>query len=311
MRDAVFTDWKPEYAALWGQVPLKTRHRLHEHPLFGLDAIASLLESYPRSHYSLIEMGAPGERKLWREGELGGLSGREVLEWVAKGRIWINLRRIWEVDRRYRDLLEQSYAEIAERTGGEPMFDLTMGMLISSPRAQVYCHFDLLGQALWQIHGRKRIWLYPNHAPFMTEKDLEDVALFGVEVDMPFHGWFDSYAQVFDLEPGDMAHWPLNAPHRVENHDVLNVSITTEHLTRDIERRHRVNLANGVLRHRFGWTPRSRATTGPSYWAKAALQAAAKRGAWVAAKRAEKRPVEFRLDPSRPGGLLDLAAARA
>lgn len=311
MTSKLFTDWKPEYAALWGRVPLKVRHRLHESPLMSLKAIGELIENYPRSHYSLVEMGAQGGRRFWREGELGGLKGADVIDWIANGRIWINLRRIWEVDRRYRDLLEEAYAEIAHLVPGDRMFDLTMGMLVSSPKAQVYCHFDLLGQMLWQIHGRKRIYLYGNHEPFMTARDLEDVALFGLEVDLKFEPWMDAYGDVFDLEPGDMAHWPLNAPHRVENFDVLNVSVTTEHLTADIERRHRVNLANGILRHRFGYEARSRSTKGASYWAKAVLQSVYKRGRWVAARRAERRPVEFKLDPARKGGLVDLRPASA
>ncbi len=45
-----------------------------------------------------------------------------------------------------------------------------------------------------------------------------------------------------------MLHWPLNCPHRVENRDSVNVSLTTEHYTKEIRTSYAVNYANGLLR---------------------------------------------------------------
>ena len=73
------------------------------------------------------------------------------------------------------------------------------------------------GQWLIQISGRKRVYVYPNTPPFLKPQDLEDIALLNREVDLPYAPWYDAHAQVFDLEPGQMLSWPLNAPHRVEN----------------------------------------------------------------------------------------------
>lgn len=309
--DGVFETWPAHLAEVWGHAPVKLRHRLHLSPLLSMAALADLIDAYPRRHYSLIHMGARHERRFWREGDLGGLKGADVIDWIAGGRMWLNLRRVEEIDGRYGDLLRAAYDAIAAGAPGEAMFNTSMGILISSPEAQVYYHADLPGQALWQIHGAKRIHIYPDRAPFLTPQTLEDIALFGVEVDMPYEDWFDAYATTIDLEPGDMAHWPLNAPHRVENLGVLNVSLTSEHWSRKIARGHRVNVANGLLRHRFGLAPRGRTISGPSYWAKAALQAALRRSSWVERQRAARRPVDFRLDPARRGRVLDLAPAGA
>ncbi|MCC6920836.1 MAG: hypothetical protein IT548_16680 [Alphaproteobacteria bacterium] len=303
----IFTDWKPGYAEQWGHVPLKVAHALHQSPLFTLDAIAELIDAYPRQHYSLIHMGAQGGRRFWKEGELGGLKGRDVIDWIAQGRMWLNLRSVRSVDRRYADLLDAAYEEIAVRAPGAPMFNTSMGILVSSPKAQVYYHCDLPGQALWQIHGRKRILIYPTDKPFLAPENLEDIALFGIEEDVPYHDWFDAHATVLELGPGDMAHWPLNAPHRVENHDMLNVSLTSEHWSDEIVRRHKVNLANGFLRHRFGYAPRSRALSGPGYAAKAVLQGVMRRMKWVEQKRSARRPIEFKLDAATRGGVVAFA----
>ena len=65
-------------------------------------------------------------------------------------------------------------------------------------------------------------YLYPANEPYLPQDELEKIALFGVEVDMRYDPVYDREALVFDLEPGEMLTWPLNAPHRVENYDVLN-----------------------------------------------------------------------------------------
>ncbi len=305
----VFEPWPAHIREVWGRQPTVVRHTLHRSPLLSMAALADLIDSYPRSHYSLINMGARGERRFWKEGDIAGMKGADVIDWIASGRMWLNLRRVDEVDGRYGDLLRAAYDEIAANAPGEAMTNISMGLLISSPGAQVYYHCDLPGQALWQVHGRKRILIYPNTAPFLEPWMLEDIAVLGVEVDMPYHEWFDAYAQGFDLEPGDMAHWPLNAPHRVENYDVLNVSITSEHWSRTIARKHHVNMGNGLLRHRYGRTAKSRSIEGVSYLAKAALQKLSHRSAWLAKQRAGKRPIEFRLDPAVRGGVLPLDPA--
>lgn len=308
MATQVFAEWKPEYSAQWGEAPLRVRHTLHQSPLFAMNALADLIDAYPREHYSLVHMGAQGARRFWKEGEFGGLKGPEVIEWIAQGRMWLNLRRVAEVDRRYSDLLEAAYEEIARLAPGPDMFNMSMGILISSPRAQVYYHCDLPGQALWQIHGRKKILIYPAARPFLGPENLEDIALFGIEEDVPYDPAFDAHATVLELEPGDMAHWPLNAPHRVENFDVLNVSVTTEHWSRDIQRLHKINMANGLLRHRLGITARSRAIEGPVYHAKAAMQGVVRRLGWVEKKRAARKPIEFKLDAAKRGAVVELAA---
>ncbi len=84
-----------------------------------------------------------------------------------------------------------------------------------------------------QIAGRKRVYVYPNTAPFITPQHLEDIALFNVEVDMPYEPWYDKHAKVFDIGPGQMLNWQLNAPHRVENLDTFSVSMTVSYTNDD------------------------------------------------------------------------------
>ncbi len=310
MTEPVFTDWSARATESWGRRPMRLAHSLHRHPLFSMEALAELIEGYPADEHDLVQMGAPGESKrFWRHGAIGRMSGAQVIEWIAAGRLWLNLRRLHHVRPAYRGLLERAFDEIAARVPGLKLFNPTIGLLISSPQAQVYYHADLPGQMLWQIEGRKRVYVYPTDAPFLDVRRLEDVVALGLEEDMPYDPEFDRHAQVFDLEPGQMLTWPLNAPHRVENLGVLNVSMTAEYWTDGIERSHRVNMANGLLRNRFGLPVTGRALSGPSYWAKAALQGALRRSSWTKKVHAARKVVSFELDPARRGAIRDLAPA--
>jgi Cupin-like domain len=309
MTDRIFSTWDETHSELWSHHPIRLEHNMHRLPAFSMDQLATLIETYPREHYSLIKTGAKGASRVWREGEVGELSGRQVIEAISRGGLWLNLRNVTSIDRRYRDLVDQMFAEIAARVPGFEAPRHQAGILISSPDAQVYYHADLPGQGLIQIAGRKRVYVYPNTPPFIRPQHLEDIALFDVEVDIPYAPWYDKHAQVIDLEPGQMLNWPLNAPHRVENLGNLNISMTVSYVNDDIRRAEIVNLANGLLRHRFGYQPNSRSPRGPSYVAKAVMQKLLRDSKWVKRERSARRPIDFRLDQTDLGKIVDLPRA--
>ncbi len=307
IENSIFNSFAPKHSELFGKVPLRLEHSLAQSQLFSMEALAELIERYPREHYSLVHMGEMGSaRKTWREGDIGGLSGKQVIEWIANGRMWLNLRNVKTVDSRYQSLLEQIFAEMGVHLPDFQSFNQGLGILISSPNAQVYYHADLPGQSLWQIMGRKRVYVYPNTAPFITGQQLESIALFNLETDMRYESWYDEHATVYDLNPGEMLHWPLNAPHRVENYDCLNVSMTIEYWTDEIRRSHMVNVANGLLRHKLGQTPKSRSLQGPAFLGKAVLQKLLKNSKWLKKERKARRPIDFTLDKSKPGQIVNL-----
>jgi hypothetical protein len=306
--DPIFVSWRPRDAAVWGNAPMKLRHRLHEHPLFADEALADLVEGYPRHLYNLVQWGSAGETGLWREGELGPLSGSEIIRTITEGRVWINMRELHAVDPRYGTLVEEIFEELEEYMPQMRTFTRRMGLLISSPLSRTLYHLDLPGQSLWQIRGRKRVYVYPAASPFLTPEMTERVTLSGVEVNIPYTEWFDEHAIVLDIEPGDMLHWPLHSPHRVDNANCLNVSMTLEYFTEDIRRAQIVARANAILRTKFGVSPSSASVSGPTFWAKAALQRALRDTHWIRSEDKARRKPEFRLDPTRPGGVAEIGA---
>jgi hypothetical protein len=310
MTNKIFKQWDDTHSELWAHQPIRLEHQMHTSPAFAVDELAKLIENYPREHYSLVQTGARGASRVWREGDIGNLSGRQVIEAISRGGLWLNMRDVGAVDSRYRELVDRMFEEIVAKVPG---FKTPRGhqesILISSPDAQVYYHADLPGQSLVQISGRKRVWVYPNSAPFITAEHLEDIALFNVEVDLPYKDWYDDHAKVLDIGPGQMLGWQMNAPHRVENLDSFSVSMTISYTNDEIRRAEIVNLANGLLRHRFGYRPRSRNLRGPSYFAKAVMQKLLRDSGWVKRQRNARRPIDFHLDAAQPGKIIDLPKA--
>ncbi len=307
MTRPVFDNWKPEHGKLWGKSPVIQKHNLHKSPLFTDEALADLIENYPRKDYSLVIPGRKdqGQHHLWREGDIGDATGADVLKAIKNGFLWINLRNLPLNSAAFRELAQQLFDEMAQNVPGLKINDYDMTLLVTSPGAQTYYHCDVPGQSLWHIRGRKKAWLYPPVDPFMPDELLERVILQETEEEIPFEQWFDDHAATIDMEPGMMAHWPQFSPHRVENYDSLNVSVTTEYWTNDIERNYKVRYANGLLRRRFGITPKSTATTGMAYFSKAVLQSLWRRSG-LARRHIWSRKIEFKLDPSNLDEMIDI-----
>jgi len=308
--------WPASVTSVWGRQPVSVAHQLHESALFSRDRLAELVEHYPREHNSIIQMGAQSNRdetsdqtpRQWDEGDIRNLSGEQILQSIERGRFWLNLRYTNEVDPEFRELQDQILSELRERLPAtERMSNPTLGVLISSPNAQVYYHCDLPNQSLWQISGSKTVYVYPSAEPFLSGEDLERIAIYELEVDLAYEPWFDSFAVKFDFQPGQMLHWPLNAPHRIENHDCLNISVTTEYWTPKALLNQRLNMANGTLRYRLGMTPKSRSTRGLGFFTKSVVQSLLGRTGWLEKARASNKPLEFALDSAELGRTRSIA----
>jgi hypothetical protein len=104
---------------------------------------------------------------------------------------------------------------------------------------------------------------------------LEDIFAGVAQEYLPYHPSFDAYARTHVLKPGELACWPQNAPHRITNHDMLNVSLSTVHFTPESRRRARVYCANRFLRTRLRLPVRSTLETGMKAWGKIVVHRAA------------------------------------
>jgi len=305
--DQIITDWQPHYASLFGNHALALSHSLASSPLFSDDALAALIDKTPREGYHVnYSQKTPGNPPKRREGEIKGLSGRDVLDVVRNGNIWVNLTSPAQTDPAYGKMLDGLYDEFEERVPGFKSYKRNLTILISSPNVSVKYHSDVPGQSLWQVRGTKKLYVYPNTQPFISQPALEKLILGQLrETDMPYESWYDDYAQVYTLDAGKMIHWPLNGPHRVVNEGMLNVSFTTEHWTNELRKHYAVNYANGILRSKLGMQNLSQQVTGASYLAKLGLAGLVKFTPLNPQKQ-KVYTVDFTVDPLAAEGVRDI-----
>lgn len=263
----------------FGRVPVVGTHALMDDPLFSDAGLIALLDSFPRERLYAFNMGVdPTRIDEFSKVRHVGVSGKQLLEAVRRGRLWLNITRVELADPAYRRLIDTLYEQLAGLLPDFSPLQSQGTLLISSPQAQVYYHADGPSSVLWHLRGRKRVWVYPAlDERYLSRAMLEDIFA-GVRHEfVPFDPTFDEGAEVFDLEPGQWIHWPQNAPHRVVNGDSFNVSLSTEHFTKASLRRYQLFMANRFFRTRFGRRQPSLCEDGLVARSKALVQRSARR----------------------------------
>ena len=253
-------DWTEQEYKDFGLKPQVNAHSYHKLPWFGDEALIELLDSYPRENLQAHTMGLdPLNFHDWTQVNITAqTTGKQMLEAVQNGRIWLNLTQIEKHSAQYGDLVAGMYKHIGENC--LRLSDSTSthsALLISSPAALVYYHLDAEPNMIWHMRGQKNIWIYPamdlNFAP---QESIEEIYACEVEEDLPYRPEFDDSATYYLLKPGDAASWPHNAPHRIVNVD-MNVSLATSYYTSDTYNRKYVQLANRFLLRNMGIKNRS------------------------------------------------------
>ena len=256
MASSILTDWDAEKASAFTKQNVIAHHSMHERDMFSDDGLIDLLDRYPRDLIGIYTMGDdPLKRQALRAGSAEGVSGKDLLEAVRHGHIWLNLRKVNHELPEYEALCEELFGAVEAGTPGAKTWKHDFGVLISSPNVQVYYHFDVPLVMLCQIRGVKRVWLYQPKVPFLTDDNVETVVLKETEEEIPFDLAYDKDAQIVDLEPGMLATWPQFGPHRIVNHDMMNVSLSCEFQTYMSLLQANAAYANGVFRRNFGMNP--------------------------------------------------------
>jgi len=298
-------------ADLFSKGTVSAKHRFLESGLFEDDALATLIEEYPADCMSIhTTTPDPDGVETWRHGSMGGRTGAEVLEAVRHGQLWINLQHMEDVAPRYHNLVARSFDEVTKLNPKFKHMRHNTGLLISSPRSRVLYHSDISPVILCHVRGRKRLWLYPDTEDFISQKSREQVVLKETEEEIPYTEDYDRHAQVFDLMPGDLLSWKMQAPHRVDNLDGLNVSITTAYYTPEAMKQYGVIYANGAMRRLFGMDPKSIETKGIAALAKCAFAVVIRKSGLLEGNQRVFKTT-FEVDPEQELGYVEFEGHRA
>ena len=302
-------NWTPETQRAFTKENLLLTHNIADSELFSEEALIALIDRYPRDSVEVFTMGYDqtvfGEWYLGRKTAKDGteLDGRALMEAVKHGRLWLNLRRVNHSDPAVGELCERIFAEVAEKTGTHNL-KTDLGLLISSPNAHVVYHLDMPMVMLWQVRGVKKVYLYPADAGFFTDRQIEGIALRESDENLPYDPAFDDKAMIHDLKPGEMLTWPQNAPHRIVNGDMVNVSLSIEFMTPRALWHANVIYANGLLRRLFGLNPS--VAKSPKLLEPFKIVFARAYKLVSGGFKGHKSPLKpaFSLDPKRPGTII-------
>jgi len=114
----IFTKWDQTHSELWSHQPIRLEHEMHKSTAFSIDDLAKLDRVLSARTLQPGADRARGSSRVWREGDIGNLSGREVIEAISRGGLWLNMRDVGMVDSRYRKLVDQMFEEICAEVPG-------------------------------------------------------------------------------------------------------------------------------------------------------------------------------------------------
>lgn len=310
MSNSIFTHIPEGIGQDFGTKPLGFEHNLHEREMFSDAGLERLLDQYPRDGFNIYTMNydpSTGNR-IFRKGTAGDSSGAEILNAIRAGRLWLNLRAVNDHLEEYEQLCDEMFGSLEALVPGLRTLRRDCGVLISSPNARVFYHLDIPLVSLWQLRGQKTFYVYPNGEPFVGDRQIESIVLREKEEEIDYQVGFESHAQRFDLKPGMMVTWPQNAPHRIDNTDSLNLSLSCEFQTMASVVRANALYTNGVLRRKFGLSPKIDKSSTAGLYTRAGLARVMK--TLNSRKIFEKAvPVTFVIDPDMETGFRETTAA--
>ena len=252
----MLTDWTDEHSKKFQKEIITFGHDLESTGLFSDEALLELLRKHPSDQLDVCSMSDDSDPEYpnqFMTGDFRHVDMEVVLEAAKAGRIWVNVRQAMNLHPEYKAVLDQMYGGLAEKTGMKTV-NAKGGILISSPISQTPYHFDKTETILWHVRGQKRVYIYPLTQKYISDEAYEAIITNYLVDDLPYDTSFDQDAVIIDLQPGQAATWPLNAPHRVDNTSYC-VSVTTEYSTRESGIKNANMIANAALRSKFGAKP--------------------------------------------------------
>ncbi len=277
----------------YGKSIQKMDHNIADTGLFSDGNLIRALDMHPPENLDICLKGS------FESCERSGASSFELLEAVKRGQLWLNLRNIHDQPTPHGRLVMHMHKAF-ERHMGISARSRIGGLLISSPRASVGYHIDLTDVTLWHLRGRKRLFVYPNHAPYIHSLDIQKTALQAGIEKIPYRQNFEDQVIKIDLEPGELICWPHLSPHRVDNLEGLNVSLSLESLTLASRLRVGAHYFDGMINHTFGTKIENGAPHPALGFSKAAIAAVAKKAGFTRRHSQPLKPA-FKINLRKPG----------
>lgn len=249
-----------EFGANFPAAPFLVEHRLSQHPLFSLESLIALSKRLPAENveYNAGNIEVDMHSKATPQ---TGLSVEETIRRIETCKSWMVLKNVG-TDPQYAALLNECLDQIQRLTDRvEPGMAHRLGYIfISSPGSKTPYHNDPEHNFLLQIRGRKEIHIWdPMDRSVLSETEIEG-RLSGKHRNLAYKDEYAAREKVFELTPGVGLHFPLRAPHWVQNGPEVSVSFSITFLTDEVMRSDVIYKANSMLRS-AGLSPRAVGTS--------------------------------------------------
>lgn len=283
------------HSGAYGKAIQKMDHNVVRTGLFSDPLLVRAIDAHPGHLLSIYTQSAllPCSR--------GSSSGAVLLEAVRRGDLSIHLRGLESLKSHHGKLVGILHGAF-NRHMGLRTTDRNGTLVISSPRARLGYEISTADTSLWHLRGRKRIYIYPNRAPFVRPQHVQQMALQNKTEKIPYKREFETDSIGIDLEPGEVICWPHLSPYRVDNLEAINVSLSLESLTKASRRRMSSYFFDGYINRAFGTHLASTQPGSLSGFSKTMAAGAIKKVARVRAQRRQKTP-QFKVNLAYPNCL--------
>ncbi len=243
------------FAASYPEVPHKLAHRLGDHPLMQLGALADMAEALPDASVEYnradLPIGLNGEKA-----PANGFGIGDTIRNIATNGSWAALKNIEQIPA-YADLLMALLGElravIEARTGA--MLKPQGFVFVTSPGGVTPYHFDPEHNILLQLMGSKVMTMFPaGNARFAPDRTHEGYHTGGGRELFWNDGLADGGRQ-WPLVAGQALYVPVMSPHFVHNGPAPSVSLSITWRSEWSFAEADARAFNGLLR-KAGITPR-------------------------------------------------------
>jgi hypothetical protein len=256
------------YAQVFARRSLAVDHRLSEHPLFTIDAIAELADRLPPDSVRRERGDLPLANSGFGYVEVGTGPPSASIRDVERLGYRITLRDIQQIPEYsaiINDCLDEVDDLVSDREGG--MTRRAGYLFISCPASTTPMHFDVEHSFLLQVQGVKHVSVASfDDDPSRRHREL-DRYIDGEECDF---GAMQERAVVTRLSPGVGVYLPSYVPHWVETEAGVSISFSIPFFTAYTERAEGVSRINRRLRQ-LHLSPRPLGESEPVDNAKAAV----------------------------------------
>ncbi len=243
-----------DFVDKFNRKPFKIGHNLCNHPLFSIQSLFELSQQLPKDSVEYNAGNLPVTQDP-NQTPRNGLSIEETIARIENCRSWIVLKNV-EKHQAYAELLSQCLAEVKPYSSlaSSGMKQEQGFIFISSPGSITPFHIDPENNFLLQVRGKKTVWMFgQDDREVLSEEQIEEFFA-GAHRNLEFKESYRRRGQKFELGDGEGLHFPVVAPHYVENGPQVSVSFSITFQTKDSADRQSLHRLNRTMRL-FGFTP--------------------------------------------------------